>query len=295
MTKEDIAAEFKRIQESICAQIAEVDGKANFQSDVWKRGEGGGGDTRILQDGDVWEKAGVNFSQVHGPVSEKMMHSFKFPEGDFFATGVSIVMHPRNPYIPIIHMNIRYFELDAENWWFGGGIDLTPIYVEEEEAQLFHQQLKATCDKHDVGFYPKYKAWADDYFFIPHRGETRGIGGIFFDRLSCPASEKGRLFDFVKDVGQLFAPLYTQIVQRKRNRIYNQENKNWQSIRRSRYVEFNLIYDKGTRFGLESGGRTESILMSLPPMAEWHYNYAPQANSEELRTLQLLKKGKAWI
>lgn len=295
MTKEYIAAEFKKIQESICTQIEKVDGKATFRSDIWKRHEGGGGDTRVLQDGAIWEKAGVNFSAVHGPVSEKMRESFKFPEGSFFATGVSIVMHPRNPFVPIIHMNIRYFELDAENWWFGGGIDLTPIYVEEEEAQLFHRRLKDVCDKHDAGYYSKYKAWADEYFFIPHRGETRGIGGIFFDRLSGVPQEKNRLFEFVKDVGELFAPLYSEIVQRKSDRTYVQENKIWQSVRRGRYVEFNLVYDKGTKFGLESDGRTESILMSLPPMAEWHYNYTPQANSQEYKTIQLLKKGKAWI
>lgn len=295
MTKETISEEFRKIQEDICNQIQKVDGKGVFQSDAWIREEGGGGDTRVLQNGDVLEKAGVNFSAVHGPISSTMADSFKFPKGDFYATGVSIVMHAHNPFVPIIHMNIRYFELGGHSWWFGGGIDLTPIYIDDEEATFFHRTLKAVCDKFDPNYYARFKTWADDYFYIPHRKETRGIGGIFFDRLVVPEPEKEKLFDFVCEIGRSFGPLYSEIIERKRNKEYSENNKQWQALRRSRYVEFNLVYDKGTKFGLESDGRIESILMSMPPSAQWAYNYKPSHESLEQRTLDQLQKGKAWI
>jgi coproporphyrinogen III oxidase len=295
MEKEIIAKTFKSIQEEICLRLESVDGKETFFIDRWEREGGGGGESRILQGGQVFEKAGVNFSEVLGPVSEKMASSFKFPIGNFYATGVSIVIHPESPFVPIIHMNIRYFELEGHSWWFGGGIDLTPIYIDMEEAKLFHSALKSTCDAYHLNYYEKFKAWADDYFFIPHRNETRGIGGIFFDRLTGPSSEKEGLFDFVCAVGKTFGPLYAEIVQRKQHKAYDKTQKNWQSLRRSRYVEFNLVYDKGTKFGLDSDGRTESILMSLPPHAEWPYNFKPPLGSPEADTQALLVKNKAWI
>ncbi len=295
MLKETISGEFKKIQGRICAQIEAVDKTGTFVPDIWIRQEGGGGESRILQGGAILEKAGVNFSEVYGPVSEKMKASFKFPGGNFYATGVSIVMHPQNPHVPIIHMNIRYFELEGHSWWFGGGIDLTPIYVDEEEARFFHKTLKSCCDGHNKEYYDRFKNWADDYFFIPHRNETRGIGGIFFDRLTSSEPDKLSLFEFVCEVGNTFASLYSEIINRKKDKSYTQEQLLWQSLRRSRYVEFNLVYDKGTKFGLYSDGRTESILMSMPPHAEWRYNYQPAKGSEEEKTQELLKKNKAWI
>ncbi len=296
MEKKFIADRFKAIQTSICVQIEKEDGQGVFQSDIWERSEGGGGDTKILTNGNVLEKAGVLFSEVFGPVSDKMKAAFDFNSGEFYATGVSIVMHPKNPFVPIIHMNIRYFEM-GNSWWFGGGIDLTPIYIDEKEAQYFHQKLKEVCDKYDQQYYLRFKEWADNYFFLPHRNETRGIGGIFFDRLTTnnTGKTKEELFDFVISIGETFAPVYTQIMNTKKNVVYSDKNKEWQGIRRSRYVEFNLLYDKGTKFGLESDGRVESILMSMPPLAEWHYNYSPEKNSFEDNTLNLLIKNKAWI
>ncbi len=295
MNKEAIANEFRKIQEEICSEISKLDGKSTFVSDIWKRSQGGGGNTRVLQNGNILEKAGVNFSEVFGTVTDQMKQAFGMNAEDFYATGVSIVMHPSNPFVPIIHMNIRYFELPGQTWWFGGGIDLTPIYVDEEEASFFHQQLKSTCDAFDPSYYSKFKQWADDYFFIQHRNETRGIGGIFFDHLKGAEHEKESIFQFVCAVGRTFAATYAHIIQKKQLTVFTEENKKWQAIRRSRYVEFNLVYDRGTKFGLESDGRVESILMSMPPMAEWHYNYVPQPQSVEEKTLEYLKKGKAWI
>ncbi|MBC7389292.1 MAG: oxygen-dependent coproporphyrinogen oxidase [Opitutaceae bacterium] len=296
MEKKLIAERFKALQNSICLQVEKEDGKGTFQSDIWTRTEGGGGDTKILTNGLVLEKGGVLFSEVYGPVSDKMKSSFDFQNEEFYATGVSIVMHPSNPFVPIIHMNIRYFETGT-SWWFGGGIDLTPIYIDEKEAKYFHQKLKDTCDKTDFHFYSKFKDWADNYFFLPHRNETRGIGGIFFDRLTTKNTGKTKeeIFDFVIGIGETFAPVYTQIMNTKKNIPYSEKNKEWQGIRRSRYVEFNLLYDKGTKFGLESDGRVESILMSMPPLAQWPYNYKPAENSLERKTLDLLVKNKAWI
>lgn len=295
MEKKEIAIAFQQIQAAICSEIEQIDGKAKFESDLWQRSEGGGGNTRVLQNGAVLEKAGVAFSEVYGPVSEKMRTAFGFSSSEFYATGVSIVMHPGNPFAPIVHMNIRYFELPGQTWWFGGGIDLTPIYVDEKEAAFFHQALKNTCDRFDASYYTRFKAWADDYFYIPHRQETRGIGGIFFDRLSGTEEQRKGLFDFVVSVGQTFAPTYGTILKDKKNVPYEQEHKTWQAMRRSRYVEFNLVYDKGTKFGLDSDGRIESILMSMPPMAEWHYNYKPLPGSPEAMTLNMLKKERAWL
>ncbi len=290
--KEAIAEWFQSLQNEICEGMEQADGKGKFKEDLWERAGGGGGRTRILAHGDVIEKGGVNFSAVHGPMPEKIMAALNLSEGDFFASGVSIVMHPFNPWVPIIHMNIRYFEMSDGTWWFGGGIDLTPHYVNPEDAKFFHTSLKDACDQYHPGYYPEFKAWADDYFFIKHRNETRGIGGIFFDKV---AKDKMKDFEFVKGVGTTFLPVYTHLIQKNKQQSYSPEEKEWQMIRRGRYVEFNLVYDKGTRFGLDTEGRTESILMSLPEQAKWLYNHSPAENSREAQTLRFLKKGLNWV
>lgn len=296
MYKTRITEDFKKIQDSICQQLENMDGSGKFQEDAWKRDGGGGGFSRVLQDGDVIEKGGVNFSAVHGSLPEKIQTALKVNSKDFFATGVSIVIHPKSPMIPIIHMNIRYFELQNGIHWFGGGIDLTPHYIFKEDAVFFHRKLKEVCDSYDPDYYPKFKKWADEYFFIKHRNETRGIGGIFFDRLSSNSEKEfNRKFDFVKAVGNAFSPIYIELANRNRNRNYTEDEKNWQLIRRGRYVEFNLVYDKGTKFGLDTSGRIESILMSLPLYASWPYDYQVKENSMEEKTLQLLKKDIDWI
>ncbi|MFT7150325.1 MAG: coproporphyrinogen III oxidase [Nonlabens sp.] len=293
--KEHIASVFKNIQDHICSELEKADGLGEFQEDKWNRPGGGGGRSRIIRHGNIIEKGGVNFSEVHGKTPEKLLKSFGLTEGDFFATGVSIVLHPENPWVPIIHMNIRYFEMSNGTYWFGGGIDLTPHYVDEEDATFFHQKLKAVCDKHDPFYYPEYKHWADDYFFIKHRDETRGIGGIFFDHVSEDKEHsKEDLFNFIKDIGLCFAPIYTYIMNRNAGKPFGAREKNWQRLRRGRYVEFNLVIDRGTKFGLETDGRTESILMSLPPEAGWEYDYSPPIKSLESDTLRLLKKGIDW-
>lgn len=304
--KEEITDWFKSLQDSICNALENEDGKGNFQEDSWVREEGGGGRTRILQNGNVIEKGGVNFSAVYGDVPDflKTGNSLANSEKNtFYATGVSIVIHPHNPMVPIIHMNVRYFEMSNGTWWFGGGIDLTPHYVNQADAVFFHTSLKSVCDRHHPKYYPDFKKCADDYFFIPHRKETRGIGGIFFDRLPSFASpdeegkssERKEVFAFVQEIGNAFAPLYSALMNKNKKKPYTEENKQWQLLRRGRYVEFNLIYDKGTRFGLETNGRVESILMSLPSTAAWFYNYLPPQNSPEESTLSFLKKGINWI
>lgn len=298
LSKETITEWFMSLQDSICNALEKEDGKGRFIEDNWNREEGGGGRTRIIQHGNVIEKGGVLFSAVHGPVPDflaKENISNDKNSHTFYATGVSIVIHPSNPMVPIIHMNVRYFEMSNGIWWFGGGIDLTPHYVIEEDARFFHSALKASCDKHDPGFYPEFKKWADDYFYIPHRKETRGVGGIFFDKLSASDKKtKEQLFDFVKEVGNTFAPVYTELMSRNKGKAFTEQNKQWQLLRRGRYVEFNLVYDKGTRFGLETNGRTESILMSLPELAGWQYNYITDKGSDEEFTLNNLKKGLYW-
>ncbi len=295
--KEEIAVWFQSLQDAICKALEETDGQGRFEEDKWIREEGGGGRTRILQNGGIIEKGGVLFSAVDGPVPVFLSNENEFikKEDTFFATGVSIVIHPHNPMVPIVHMNVRYFEMSNGIWWFGGGIDLTPHYVVEEDARFFHNALKNACDKHDSGYYEKFKKWADDYFFIPHRNETRGIGGIFFDKLSGKDEpEKQQLFDFVKEVGNTFAPVYTALMKKSYQQPFTPQNKQWQLLRRGRYVEFNLVYDKGTKFGLETNGRVESILMSLPANASWLYNYNPLPESPEALTLSFLKKGIHW-
>lgn len=302
-TQHQIADWFKELQDSICQALEKADGEARFEEEHWLRDDpqlgkekGGGGRTRVIRNGRVVEKGGVNFSAVHGHTPPAMLKALKLNEADFFASGVSIVLHPKNPMVPIIHMNVRYFEMTDGTWWFGGGIDLTPHYVDEEDARWFHAQLKAVCDKHDASYYPKFKTWADDYFYIRHREETRGVGGIFFDRLHDASAEgKAALFAFVKDVGLAFAPIYTHFMQKNNSLSYGDRELAWQRLRRGRYVEFNLVWDKGTKFGLDTQGRTESILMSLPPLAGWEYNYQPEPNNKEAQTLQWLRKGIEWV
>ena len=296
MNKEEIAEGFEGIQNEICAGLEQSDGKATFREDRWERKEGGGGKTRIISEGNIIEKGGVNFSKVYGPTPDKILKELRLEPADFFATGVSSVIHPINPWMPIIHMNVRYFQMSNGQEWFGGGIDLTPHYVVEEDARYFHTQLKKCCDNHDLHFYHRFKKWADDYFFIEHRQETRGIGGIFFDRLS-PGQDISRkqLNDFACEVALTLPTIYSHFIDKNGKESYGEDQKKWQQLRRGRYVEFNLIYDKGTKFGLDTGGRTESILMSLPPEANWTYNYVPPGNSKEQQTIDLLKKGIEWV
>ena len=296
ITKKEIAESFQTLQDSICQSIQKADGEGVFMEDTWERPGGGGGRSRVIQSS-IIEKGGVNFSAVSGILPQNIKNALKVDNDNFFATGVSIVMHPFNPFVPIIHMNIRYFELGDGTYWFGGGIDLTPHYVSKDEAGYFHQQLKTTCDNYNQTYYPKFKKWADDYFFIKHRNETRGIGGIFFDKLNQNSEKitKDEIFNFVLDIGKTFAPTYCTLINNNKGKVFSQEEKEWQYIRRSRYVEFNLVYDKGTKFGLDTDGRTESILMSMPPEAKWPYQHKVQPNSKEEDTLNLLKKDISWV
>lgn len=297
MFKEEVVLAYQEIQDSICEGLVQADGKAKFVEELWQRDGGGGGRTRVMQNGNVIEKGGVNFSAVYGKLPEAVKRAFKVDSDDFFATGVSIVMHPENPFVPIIHMNIRYFEMDEQTRWFGGGIDLTPHYVIPTDARFFHHRLKQSCDQFDASFYPKFKAIADDYFFIKHREETRGVGGIFYDRLKPDNTglDFNQILEFSKAIGNTFLPIYTELIDRNRDQQYSEEHKEWQYLRRSRYAEFNLVYDAGTKFGLETNGRIESILMSLPPTAKWNYNPQVLAESEEEKTQNFLKKGIDWV
>ena len=296
-TREEIATAYQTIQDEICAGLELADGLGKFEEEIWEREGGGGGRTRILQHGAIIEKGGVNFSAVYGKLPEPIKKAFGVSEEDFFATGISIVIHPNHPWVPIIHMNIRYFELSDEVRWFGGGIDLTPHYIISEDAQFFHQGLKNVCDSFNKTFYQEFKTWADNYFYIKHREETRGIGGIFYDRLSPKTAniDWDEIFEFSKALGRSFLPLYTELIARNRSKAFTQEQKEWQYQRRSRYAEFNLVYDAGTKFGLETNGRIESILMSLPPQANWVYNFMPTEGSLESETLSLLKKDINWV
>jgi coproporphyrinogen III oxidase len=296
MTKEQISLAFQELQDHICNRLEEVDSTGKFVEDKWSRPEGGGGRTRILSSGSVIEKGGVNFSEVYGPVTEMMKRNTEITADKFFATGVSIVIHPSNPHVPIIHMNVRYFELSNGNYWFGGGIDLTPHYIVESQAGEFHRSLKEVCDKYDSSFYPRFKKWADDYFYLPHRDETRGVGGIFYDHLIEDENvSKEDLLNFSIDLGKLFPEVYEAQVKKGHNKEVLDKHVSWRNLRRGRYVEFNLVHDRGTKFGLVSGGRTESILMSLPANASWEYCHIPEKNSPEEQTLSMLKKDIDWM
>ncbi|MBN8703947.1 MAG: oxygen-dependent coproporphyrinogen oxidase [Bacteroidetes bacterium] len=294
--KIEIEEYFRSLQSSICNGLEQLDGQQKFLLDAWNREEGGGGITRVIQNGAAIEKGAVNFSAVHGALSAQMKQFLKVDSESFYASGVSIIMHPSNPWVPIIHMNVRYFELDENTYWFGGGIDVTPHYINKEDAHFFHSYLKNVCDNYHSQSYAKFKNWADEYFFLKHRNETRGIGGIFFDRLTTFDNKStSDTCNFVKHVGNSFVDIYSTLVNRNRHKEFASQEKDWQYLRRGRYVEFNLLFDQGTKFGVESNGRTESILLSLPPMAGWQYNYTPLPNTKEAQTQALLKKGIDWL
>lgn len=288
MNRAAVASAFRELQDEICIGLQDLDPKLQITEDNWQRQEGGGGCTRVL-DGEVFESGGVNFSEVHGTLPTAAAKALMAEGSTFHASGVSIVIHPRSPMVPIIHMNVRHFELDSGTSWFGGGIDLTPVYYDAQEAEQFHAAMKAVCDRHDPSFHKEFSEWAKRYFTIKHRGESRGIGGIFFDRLNAERGPMEALFAFVLDVGRSFVPTYGPMVRAKKDLPYGEHEKRWQSLRRGRYVEFNLVQDRGTRFGLETGGRTESILMSLPRHAEWAYDHHPAPGSREEETLLVLR------
>jgi coproporphyrinogen III oxidase len=289
------------LQDQITAGLEKIDGEAIFREDLWERPEGGGGRTRVIENGAVFEKGGVNISEVHGPLAPAMQQYFKVGEVDFFACGLSLVLHPKNPMVPTVHANWRYFEMydkqgNTIDQWFGGGQDLSPYYLFEEDAIHFHQICKKACDKHDPAFYGKYKKDCDTYFWNSHREEARGIGGLFFDHLK--ASDKMTMedwYNFVTEIGNSFLESYVPIVEKRKNITYSKEQREWQEIRRGRYVEFNLVHDKGTLFGLKTNGRIESILMSLPPHVQWKYDHHPEKGSEEEKLLEVLKHPKNWI
>ena len=288
------------LQDRICKAIEklEEDGHS-FREDQWQREEGGGGRSRVLEDGAVFEKAGINFSHVHGgqlPVSATAQRP-ELAGRSFEALGVSLVIHARNPYVPTSHANVRFFIAHKENeapvWWFGGGFDLTPYYGFEEDAVHWHQTAKQACDPFGTTTYPRYKKWCDDYFYLKHRAEPRGIGGLFFDDLNEPDFEN--CFAFMRSVGDHYVPAYTPIVEERKDHPYTERERDFQMYRRGRYVEFNLVYDRGTLFGLQSGGRTESILMSLPPIVKWRYNWQPESGSPEAELYDKFLKPRDWI
>ncbi|MBR7950861.1 oxygen-dependent coproporphyrinogen oxidase [Microvirga sp. STR05] len=287
----------RQFQDWLCHRLETADGSGTkFSEDLWQHEGGGGGRTRVFQNGNVLEKGGVAFSAVWGEMSEAAARQLLMPDPRYFATGVSVVQHPRSPMVPISHMNVRYFEAGNGEAWFGGGLDLTPIYVDEQQARWFHQQIWEVCQRHDDSYYPFFKQWADDYFYLTHRQETRGIGGIFFDRLTVGKDGSfEELFAFVQDVGEVYGRAYGTIMRQNAALPYTEQQKQWQLVRRGRYAEFNLAIDRGTRFGLETGGRTESILMSLPPQANWHYNLTPEPGSPEAATQAWLRKGIDWL
>ncbi|MDA7744701.1 oxygen-dependent coproporphyrinogen oxidase [bacterium] len=289
--KEQIAARLKLLQLSICEAIELEDGTGKFQLDQWQRPGGGGGDTRVIENGSVIEKGGVNFSAVYGELPPNISSALGVESNEFFATGVSIVMHPSNPHVPIIHMNVRYFEMDEDTWWFGGGIDLTPHYVDESQTEWFHNQLVGACVKHDPSYYNRFSEWANNYFYIKHRNESRGVSGIFFDRLNTKSEGKSKdeLFQFLLEVGETFAPTYSKLMNQNKGKSFSEIQKAWQMHRRSRYVEFNLVYDKGTKFGLDTNGRIDSILMSLPPDTGWKYTQYWPKDGEEMKTEEILR------
>lgn len=298
--KEQFYNYITKLQNTITKALETIDGEAKFKEDIWKRPEGGGGKTRVIENGAVFEKGGVNISTVHGVLPESMQQHFGVKNANFFACGLSLVIHPKNPMVPTVHANWRYFEMYDEegnisDQWFGGGQDLTPYYLFDEDAIHFHTICKAACDKHDKAFYPKYKEKCDNYFWNSHRNEARGIGGLFFDYCK-PSSEKSLedWYNFVTEIGDSFLNAYLPIVEKRKNSNFNTANKNWQEIRRGRYVEFNLVHDKGTLFGLKTNGRIESILMSLPPHVQWVYDHNPEKGSEEERLIQVLKQPKNW-
>ena len=309
----------QQLQDEICQVLQHLDGIGKFQEDKWERIEGGGGRSRIMREGALFEQGGVNFSEVWGSHLPPSILAQR-PEAtghEFYATGISMVLHPRNPYVPTVHLNYRYFEAGPV-WWFGGGLDLTPYYPFAEDASHVHQTLKSACDAHDPEYYPVFKRWCDEYFYLKHREEMRGVGGIFFDyqdgqgqlyrgpnpegaaavysqQIGTPAPRSWEeMFAFVSECGNSFLPAYVPIVERRGNMEYGDRERNFQLYRRGRYVEFNLVYDRGTIFGLQTNGRTESILMSLPPLVRWEYGYKPEPNTPEAELYETFLKPQDW-
>jgi len=299
--KDQFYAYILNLQDQICAGLEASDGSTKFREDIWERAEGGGGRTRVIEHGAVIEKGGVNISAVHGKLPDSMQKLFNVGEADFFACGLSLVIHPRSPMVPTVHANWRYFEMYDEEGnviqqWFGGGQDLTPYYLFEEDAIHFHETCKAACDPHNPEFYPKYKKQCDAYFWNAHRNEARGIGGLFFDYLKeTPEMSMQNWFDYVSEVGNSFLQAYIPIVEKRKKLEFTTAQKTWQEIRRGRYVEFNLVHDKGTLFGLKTNGRIESILMSLPPQVQWVYDQHAEAGSEEEKLVEVLEHPRNWI
>ncbi len=286
------------LQNRICAELERIDGKARFRQDRWQRAEGGGGETRVLRGGGVFEQAGVNFSHVMGqklPPSATAQRP-ELANARWIATGVSLVIHPLNPYVPTTHANVRFFAANTASssaWWFGGGFDLTPYYPFEEDVLHWHRTAAAACEPFGNEVYPAHKDWCDKYFFLKHRNETRGVGGLFFDDLNEWGFE--RCFAYQRSVGDHFLPAYVPIVERRKDMPYGERERQFQLYRRGRYVEFNLVYDRGTSFGLQSGGRTESILMSLPPLVRWEYDWHPQPASPEERLYKDFLRPRDWL
>jgi coproporphyrinogen III oxidase len=296
-----VRAYFMGLQDHICGEVEAADTKAKFFEDNWQRegSGGGGGRTRVLTDGAIFEQAGINFSQVTGdnlPPSATASRP-ELAGRNFEALGVSLVIHPQNPYVPTSHANVRFFIAEKEGeepiWWFGGGYDLTPYYGFESDIVAWHQTAKSACDPFGEDVYSRYKKWCDEYFFLKHRNEPRGVGGLFFDDLNEGGFE--RCFNFMKSVGDSYTQAYLPIVQLRKDTAYGERERNFQLYRRGRYVEFNLVYDRGTLFGLQSGGRTESILMSLPPLVKWQYDWQPEAGSPEDELYQIFLKPRDWL
>ncbi len=288
------------LQQQISNQIENIDGKSKFKIDNWHRKNGGGGLTMAIENGNVFEKGGVNVSKVFGTLPDSMNKLLDTNKSDFFACGISLVLHPKNPMVPTFHANLRYFELYENNQlkdsWFGGGLDLTPYYIFEDDIIFFHNNCKIICDKFNSNFYHDFKEKCDSYFWNDHRNEARGVGGLFFDY--CRANDEVKIdnwFSFVSELGNNLMNVYCPIVKKRKDMSYNNDNINWQQIRRGRYVEFNLIHDKGTLFGLKTKGRIESILISMPPKAQWSYDLSPKKGSEEEKLLEILKKPVNWI
>ncbi|MBM1105356.1 oxygen-dependent coproporphyrinogen oxidase [Aurantibacter crassamenti] len=299
--KDKFYAYIQNLQNQITSKLEEIDGEATFKEDKWTRAEGGGGHSRVIENGAVFEKGGVNISAVHGALPESMQNYFGVKDADFFACGLSLVIHPKNPMVPTVHANWRYFEMydkagNIVDQWFGGGQDLTPYYLFEEDATHFHSICKKACDAHNSDFYKTYKKKCDEYFYNAHRNEGRGVGGLFFDY--CKATDDMSMqnwFEFVSEVGDSFIDAYAPIVEKRKELEYTSVQRDWQEIRRGRYVEFNLVHDKGTLFGLKTNGRIESILMSLPSHVQWRYNYHPEKDSEEAKLIEVLQNPKEWV
>jgi coproporphyrinogen III oxidase len=299
--KDKFYAYIQQLQNTITSKLEKVDGLAKFREDLWERPEGGGGRSRVIENGAVFEKGGVNISAVHGALPESMQSYFGVQDADFFACGLSLVIHPKNPMVPTVHANWRYFEMYNKqgtlvDQWFGGGQDLTPYYLFDEDAKHFHTVCKEACDKHNPDFYTNYKAKCDDYFWNTHRNEARGVGGLFYDY--CKTTDNMTMedwYNFETEVGNSFLEAYIPIVEKRKDLPYTKAQRDWQEIRRGRYVEFNLVHDKGTLFGLKTNGRIESILMSLPPHVQWVYDHHPAKGSEEERLLKVLAQPKDWV